>query len=236
MRNGVFYLGVVVDVPEAPMYDAEEWLGVDLGVKNIAVDSDGEKWSSKQVNGLRNRHNELRAKLQAKGTKSARRLLRKRSGKEARFVSNVNHVVSKSLVAKAKDTSRGLALEDLKGIRERITVRGSRQRRVHNSWSFHQLRYFIEYKARIAGVPLVLVDPKNTSRACPSCGYVSKLNRSGECFSCGLCGFAGHADHVAALNIRGRVRVNWPDVSESFSLSHFDSSLGTGPQPLGVDS
>jgi transposase len=127
-------------------------------------------------------------------------------------------------------------LEDLTGIRERITVKGSRQRRVHNSWSFNQLRTFIEYKARIAGVPLVLVDPWNTSRTCPSCGYISKSNRNGESFSCGLCGFADHADHVAALNIRGRVAVNWPDVSESFSLSQFDSSLGTSPQPLGVGS
>jgi IS605 OrfB family transposase len=215
LRNGVFYLGVVVDVPEAPVSDVYEWLGVDLGINNIAVDSDGQTWSGKQVNGLRARHGKLRSRLQAIGSKSSRRLLKKRSGKEQRFTRNVNHVISKLLVAKAKDTDRGLALEDLKGIRGRITVR-RHQRRSQHSWSFHQLRSFIEYKARIIGVPTRLVDPWNTSRTCPSCGYVSRQNRVGERFQCGACDFVGFADHVAALNIRGRAAVSQPDASRYF--------------------
>jgi len=229
LRKGVFYLTVVVDAPEPSPYQAEDWLGVDFGVKNIAVDSDGEKWSGGQINGLRNRHNKIRARLQAKGTKPAKRLLRKRSGKEARFARDVNHCISKRLVAKAKDTERGIALEDLKGIRSRTTVNGRRQRRVHNSWSFYQLRSFIEYKAKLAGVPIAIVDPRDTSRTCPCCGYVSKANRNGGLFHCGLCGYAGAADHVAALNIRGRAAVNRPYVSEDFSSSHIGSPLGTSP-------
>ncbi|MCJ7630969.1 zinc ribbon domain-containing protein, partial [Candidatus Bathyarchaeota archaeon] len=142
--------------------------------------------------------------------------------------------ISKSLVVKAKDTHRGIALDDLKGIRERITVKGSRQRRVHNSWSFHQLRTFIEYKAKLAGVSVVLVEPRNTSRTCPSCGGVSKDNRRGELFHCLQCDHAGAADHIAAENIR-RVAVNRPIVSESF-LGQFDSSLGTSPHSLEVGS
>jgi putative transposase len=117
LRNGTFYLAVVVDALEPIPYEAKEWLGIDLGVKNIATDSDGEKWNGGHLNGLRNRHAKLRAKLQHKGTKSAKRLLKKRSGKEARFARNVNHVISKRLVAKAKDTGRGIALENLRGIR-----------------------------------------------------------------------------------------------------------------------
>lgn len=216
-RNGVFYLAVVVDVPEPPVYNAKEWLGVDLGIKNIATDSDGQTWSGNKVNGIRKRYAKLRAKLQSKGTKSAKRLLKKRSGKESRFVRNVDHIISKRLVAKAKGTERGIALEDLRGIRSRITVR-RRQRRTQHSWSFHQLRQFIEYKAKLAGVPVRLVDPKNTSRACPNCGFVSKQNRNGERFHCGNCGFVGFADQIAAENIR-RAAVNQPYVSRDF-LSH----------------
>jgi len=219
LRNGVFYLAVVVDVPEPPTYNPKDWLGVDLGIKNIATDSDGQVWSGNKVNGIRKRHAKLRAKLQNIGTKSAKRLLRKRAGKESRFARNVNHIISKKLVAKAKGTERGIALEDLTGIHSRITVR-KHQRRTQHSWSFYQLRQFIEYKAKLAGVPVRLVDPRNTSRTCPNCGYTAKTNRKGESFHCGKCGFVGFADHVAAENIR-RVAVNQPNVSGDF-LSHFD--------------
>lgn len=201
-RDGSFYLAVVVDVPEPPADEAGDWLGVDLGIANIAADSDGGTYSGGHVNGLRKRHAKLRARLQAKGTKSAKRLLKKRRRKEQRFARNINHVISKRLVAKAKDTGRGIALEDLKGIRERITVRKA-QRRVQHSWAFHQIRSFIEYKARLAGVPVILVDPKNTSRTCPECGTIDKANRpTRDHFCCVSCGFAGPADTVAAVNIR----------------------------------
>jgi len=210
IRDKTFYLAVIVDIPEAPTYNAKEWLGIDLGVKNIATDSDGQIWSGNRVNGMRKRHAKLRAKLQSKGTNSAKRLLKKRSRKESRFAKDVNHCISKRLVAKAKDTERGIALEDLTGIRSRITVRKP-QRRTQHSWSFYQLRMFIEYKAKLNGVPVRLVDPRNTSRMCPNCGAIDKRNRSGEKFQCISCGFVGFADQIAAVNI-GRVAVNQPDV------------------------
>lgn len=209
-RDGHFYLAVVVDVPEPPSEGPEDWLGVDLGIINIAADSDGETYSGGHLNGLRKRYAKLRARLQAKGTKSAKRLLKKRRRKEQRFARNVNHVISKRLVAKAKGTGRGIALENLKGIRERITVRKA-QRRVQHSWAFHQLRSFIGYKARLAGVPVILVDPKNTSRTCPECGTIDKANRpTRDHFCCVSCGFAGPADTIAAVNIRRRAVVIQP--------------------------
>ncbi|MER3403304.1 MAG: transposase, partial [Armatimonadota bacterium] len=127
-RDGIFYLAVVVDVPEPPSGNPEDWLGVDLGIVNIATDSDGAAYSGGHLNGLRKRHAKLRARLQAKGTKSAKRLLKKRRRKERRFARDANHRIAKALVAKAKGTVRGIALEDLKGIRERITVRKAQRR------------------------------------------------------------------------------------------------------------
>lgn len=213
LRNNHFYLAATVDAPESPTIDPKEWLGVDLGIRNIATDSDGENWSGAEVNGMRARHTKLRAKLQSKGTSSAKRLLKKRSGKEQRYARDINHVISKRLVAKAKDTERGLALEDLTGIRSRITVRKA-QRRTQNSWGFYQLRAFVSYKAKAAGVPLLLIDPRNTSKTCPSCGSIDKANRpTRDEFSCVSCGFSGPADHVAAENIR-RAAVNQPHAGE----------------------
>jgi len=212
LRKGIFYLAATIDAPEPEPFEAVEYLGVDLGIKNIAVDGDGDVYTGGHLNGLRNRYAKLRSRLQSKGTKSVKRLLKKRSGKEHRFASDVNHVISKRIVAKAKDTGRGIALEDLTGIRDRITVRRN-QRRIHHSWAFYQLRSFIEYKARLAGIPLVFVDPRNTSCTCPSCDYISKRNRPNrDSFLCQECGFAGSADHIAAVNI-GRVPVNGPYVS-----------------------
>ncbi|MBA1335713.1 MAG: putative transposase [Firmicutes bacterium] len=210
--DGVFYLLVVVELPDGSPTDTKDFLGVDFGIKNIAVDSDGEAFSGAKVNGIRKRHAKLRAKLQKKGTKSAKRLLKKHSKKERRFATDVNHYIAKKLVAKAKGTGRGIALEDLKGIRERVTV-NRLQRRQHNSWAFYQLRQFIQYKATLAGVPVVLVDPRNTSRACPVCGHVDKKNRlTRDNFCCQSCGYAGPADSIAARNIAGRAVVMQPDV------------------------
>jgi IS605 OrfB family transposase len=125
----------------------------------------------------------------------------------------VNHRISKHLVAKAQDTRRGIALEDLKGIRGRVTVR-RRQRATLHSWSFYQLAAFVAYKAAIAGVMILQVDPRNTSRTCPACGFVDKRNRvSQSAFSCVSCGFAGVADHIAAVNIGRRAAVSQPNVS-----------------------
>ena len=137
-------------------------------------------------------------------------LLRKRRRKESRFARDVNHVISKTIVREAEGTGRGIKLEDLSGIRGRVTVRQA-QRADAYSWAFRQLRSFIAYKARLAGVLVVLVDPRNTSRECPECGHISKRNRpSRDVFRCIRCGLAGPADHIAARNISGRAAVMQP--------------------------
>jgi len=215
--DGEFYLFTSCEVNEPTPKDIDDFLGVDLGIKNIASDSDGKQYAGYQVNSLRKRHAKLRANLQSKGTKSAKRLLKKRSRKEKRFAKDVNHQIAKQIVVRAKDTNRGIALEDLTGIRERVTVKKA-QRRQHSAWSFHDLRSKIEYKAQLHGVPFVLVDPRNTSRACNACGCIDKANRKEQAtFLCVSCGHSANADTNAAMNIRvrGRAAVNRPNVSTS---------------------
>ena len=111
---------------------------------------------------------------------------------------------------KAKGTERGIALEDLKGFRSRITV-NKLQRERFGKWAFSELRNFICYKAQIAGVPVVFVNPKNTSRTCSQCGYVSKSNRKSQAeFVCKQCNYSLHADINGAKVVASRASVNTP--------------------------
>jgi IS605 OrfB family transposase len=226
LRKGKWFLYVTVEVPDGAPIEPKGWLGVDLGIRNIATDSDGEQYSGSSIEAVRQRMQKFRSNLQAVGTRSAKRHLKKASGREARFRADVNHTISKRIVAKAKDTERGISIEDLTGIRERITVRKS-QRAMHCGWSFFQLRSFLTYKGALAGIPVAVVDPRNTSRTCPSCGYIDKANRKTQSeFSCKSCGFADHADHVGAINIARRAPVNTPIVAAIWSETH---SCDTSP-------
>lgn len=99
-------------------------------------------------------------------------------------------------------TGRGIALEELRGIRDRVRPRRD-QRAALSSWPFHQLDRYIAYKAESAGVPVIWVEPAYTSQMCPRCGHTANNNRPDrDTFCCRRCGLAGPADHVAGVNVR----------------------------------
>jgi putative transposase len=144
----------------------------------------------------------------------AQRKLRKLSCKERRFFKkDVHHVISKNIVEKAKGTTRGIGLEDLKNIYSRVSVILGTTRNVidrhHRRWSFDELRKCIEYKAKVLGVPIFVV-PKNTSRQCPDpkCQHIDKRNRkTRDIFHCLQCGFTAMADYIDAINIRIKAKL-----------------------------
>ncbi|MFC8104373.1 RNA-guided endonuclease InsQ/TnpB family protein [Streptomyces sp. NPDC057363] len=221
-RDGMWFLNATCDVPEAPPNTAPvDFLGIDLGVVNIATTSDGEIMAGRELNRTRSRERTLRTKLQKKNTPSAKRRLRKRRRKEARRAKDINHKIAKRVVAEAERTGRGIALENLTGIRERVRLRKP-QRATHSSWAFAQLGQFIAYKARKAGVPVVYVDPAYTSRTCAECGHTDRANRVSQArFVCRSCGFADHADRNGSRNIRARAWELWRRGAQS-----------TAPDPL----
>ena len=212
-RDGKWFLYATIDAPEAPFAEPSNgFLGVDMGIVNIATTSTGERASGSRLNSYRKRQLRLRKRLQAKKTSSARRLLKKRRRKEARFAADVNHQISKRIVAEAERTGHGIAVEELTGIRERVRLRKPQRATLH-SWAFAQLGAFLAYKAQAAGVAFVEVDPAYTSQTCSACGLVDKRNRRSQAaFECGRCGFVGHADHNAAINIAARGVERWGEV------------------------
>mgnify|MGYP001582435546 FL=1 len=211
-HNGTFYLYATIEIPEDTPIEPTRFLGVDLGIVNLATDSDGNSYTGEALEVVRARAATARQTFQSTNTKGARRRLKKMAGKQANFQRDVNHTISKRLVQYAKDTKAALSLENLTGIRDRMTVR-VRQRARHHNWSFRQLREFLTYKAQRAGVPLLFVDPRNTSRTCSRCGFVDKRNRRSQAdFSCLRCGHTAHADLNAARNLATRGFVSAPDL------------------------
>ncbi|WP_396810320.1 RNA-guided endonuclease InsQ/TnpB family protein [Microcoleus sp. FACHB-SPT15] len=217
---------------------------------DIAVTSEGESFSGKQITQVRDKHSRVRASIQKKaseGTRSTRRrarqILQRLSGRERRFQSWVNHNVSKHIVGKACLSGCSIAIEDLTGIRERTNraPRSKTERRRSNSWAFYQLRQFIDYKALGVGVEVFKVNPAYTSQTCHKCLHIHPIKgnsyRSGKTLKCGHCGWKGDADFNGASMIKVLgLTVNQPGGSylfcklsqkvEYFQLSLFDVVQG----------
>jgi IS605 OrfB family transposase len=208
-RDGKWFLLATCDIPEPEMFEPADWIGVDRGIVNLATTSDGDNHQGRRLGRYRRWQARKRAELQAKRTRSAARLLKKRARREARHATHVNHTIAKQVVAVAARTGRGIALEELSGIRGRVTVPRDQRARL-SSWPFHQLGAFIAYKARRHGVPFIEVDPAYTSQRCPRCGHTERANRPARDHFCGRrCGLAGPADVVAGVNVRDRARSAW---------------------------
>jgi IS605 OrfB family transposase len=213
--RGKWYVACVCDIDDPELIEATDVLGVDLGIVNIATDSDGTTYTGEAVERVRSHFARRRAGLQRRRTKAAKRRLRKLSGQQRRFQTHTNHVISKALVQTAQRSGRAIGLEDLTHIRKRVKARRGQRGRLHN-WAFGQLRQFVQYKAQLAGVPVLLVDPRHTSKGCSCCGCIDDRNRPDQVtFSCVSCGHSDLADLNAARNIRARASVTLPSSSQT---------------------
>lgn len=212
-RDGRWFLIATLDEPDVPVTGPDGWLDTDLGIVNIATTSDGTNWSGDAITARRKKNGVLRARLQQEGSKSAKRLLKKRSRKETRFVRDVTHQISKKIVETATRTGQGIALEELTGIRDRGRLRKPQRSTLH-SWAFAQLGAFITYKANRVGVAVTYVEPAHTSQMCSTCGHGERANRPNQAtFVCRSCGVSPNAGHNAVLNIAARGPFLWGAVN-----------------------
>jgi IS605 OrfB family transposase len=204
-RDDVWWLHVAVTVPAPDVEPTDEVIGVDLGIAQPAVTSTNRFLGKPAWKAIEGRLFYLKRQLQRKGTKSAKRHLRKVRGKQARFRRDCDHVLSKQIVQAAQPGAT-IVLENLTDIRKRSKIRKqtATSRRIH-SWSFVQIKSFVAYKAEGRGCTVVGVDPRHTSQACSCCGHTARNNRrSRGRFVCRRCGFELHADLNAARNIAAK--------------------------------
>lgn len=203
--------------------------GVDVGRRYLAVETDLQNkskfYSGKAARHQANRYHKARQTLQRKDTRSAKRRLMALSGKERRFIADVNHQISQEI---AKSNSL-IGLENLTGIRDRTKSksgkRASKKQRQANrnkaKWSFAELHSYIDYKAHLNGSLATKVPAHYTSKSCPKCGHTSDANRpnKGLLFRCECCGHELHADLVGARNITMRTLLVRQDWASTGSLS-----------------
>jgi len=213
-----FYLHTTIEkqTPELNIATPEV-LGIDRGIVNIAVCSNNIFFNGKQIKNVRAKYKYLRQKLQSIGTRSAKRKLKRISEREKRFVTNTNHVISKSIVNMPYNV---IAIEDLKSIRVQKRRINKQFKTKLNNWSFYQLEQFLTYKCELQGKKVILVDARYTSQKCSKCGDIRKNNRKGFEYKCKKCGFELHADLNASRNIAqagisclSRLPVNQPIVA-----------------------
>ncbi len=224
-RKGNFYLNAVCDVPEESPLIPDDIIGVDFGVVSIAVTSDNETFSGKEVERVRQKYFYQKQTLQNKASKQSQsgkrprnihKLLKRVSGREQNFRKLTNHEISKKLVLNAKDTNRAIAIEDISNIKKGLKTRFPKQNRAKISgWSFYQLRNFVEYKSKLNGTPIIFVNPAYTSQTCSNCGHCEKANRKSQSeFVCIQCDFHINSDFNASKNIRSRASIDTLQSSE----------------------
>ena len=215
-RKGRWWLHIVMQTESPSVITTEQTIGVDLGIVNPATDSRGETYGDSKWKDIEDRTFELLRRLQSKGTKSAKRHLKKVSGRQKRFRRDCDHVLSKRLVQSVKKGAT-LVFEDLTNIRGTSKLRKTQRRRLHG-WSFAQFQAFVTYKAETKVVNVGFVDPRYTSQKCSQCRHIERGNRPTQSqFRCKKCKFECHADINAAINIREdflkrRASVNVPIV------------------------
>ena len=208
--NGLWYLHIPVTkvVEDFKKENVRHVVGIDRGLRFLAVSYDEQgktKFiSGKKIAAKRRKFQEVRRQLQSKGTKSAKRRLKAISGRENRWMSDVNHQISKTLVRRYGENTL-FVIEDLTGVsfEESNLSRGKTQNYALRSWSFYQLEQFLNYKARENKSEVLKVSAKYTSQRCPKCGTIRKENRdhNNHFYSC-QCGYKSNDDRVGAMNIQ----------------------------------
>jgi IS605 OrfB family transposase len=154
-------------------------------------------------------------------------LSKRLSGREKTTATIINHTISKSIVKLAKEQSKGIAIENLTGIRFTSKKRNKSFTTKLGNWNFHQLRSFLEYKSILFGVKLVVVPPAYTSQMCHVCKHIGK--RTNKVFKCANKNCKEKildADNNASKNISLLgVAINQPEKSTLYCVMHSVSGL-----------
>lgn len=200
------HIPMTKDYPQITPFEINKIVGIDLGINFLATtyDSYGKTtfYNGKYIKSKRGHYKILRKQLQECGTKSAKRRIKSIGSRENRYVSDVNHTITKALVDKY-GTNTLFVLEDLINVRSSTEKVNINNRYVSVSWAFYQFRKMLEYKAQMNNSIVITVSPKYTSQKCPKCGHIEKSNRDKKkhLFCCKNCNYQSNDDRIGAMNL-----------------------------------
>lgn len=194
-----WFFNIVLDIPDPGMKKEGKIFSVDVGENNLATTSNGTIHGGGKLRHERDVFLARRAKLQSNGSRSAKRRLKRISGRERRRVKETNHIVSKKIVEEAVNSgAKIIVLEDLTNIRKRIKGNKRMRSRLHR-WSWYELQTFLEYKAQAKGMEVIFVNPAYSSQVCSKCDCLGSRHK--HLFQCSNCGSYQHGDCNAAINL-----------------------------------
>jgi len=159
---------------DVDLSDPSDWIAIGVNESNVTIVSTNPHILRVETN-LRTIHTAYFSivrkiqRLRKFKPRTAERLLKKHSGRRGRKATDECHKIARMIVDFAKEHKMGIVMEDLRGIRRRVNRGRMLNRRLH-SWNFRRLQFYIEYKAKLEGLPVVYINPKGTSSLCPVCG------------------------------------------------------------------
>lgn len=200
---GEYYLSILVDGDLIhQVKEADTTIGIDLGVKDFVITSEGEVFDNlhfkkSQSDKIKRLQRQLSRK--EKGSNN-RNKARKRLAKAYKKINDKKqyylHAVSNSLI----DENQVICMEDLnvKGMLRNHKLAESIQ-----EMNFGEFKRILEYKAKWYNRKIVFVDRfYPSSKTCHNCGYINKrLKLSDRQWVCPHCGEVVERDYNAALNI-----------------------------------
>jgi len=201
-RKGELYLSIPFNTPEILLKN-DEVLGIDRGIRRLVATSDGLVIKGTEFQFHKRRQNYLSRRLRKKGTKSAKRHLKKIRKKQHNFSKNYCHLVANEILKTDKSV---LVLENLKNIKQKTSKNEQGFKRTSHNRCFSQIPLFmlqniLTYKAQLVGKQVATVSPHNTSQM--DCRGLKSGTRVG-CRYLGVDGCQLDADINAGVNIANR--------------------------------
>ena len=220
-------------------FKPRDWMSVDINLTNVTALAglNVYRFDTRELYHIHRVYELKRRKIQrisAWNKKLSERLLKKYSGREKNRAKDFLHKLSNKIVEIAKKKQMGIILEDLNGIKERI-VNGSKElNRKLSKWNARELQRMIEYKAKWNGIPVIYVNPRNSSCTCPVCGGWL-IPQEGRLMRCPKCNFIEDRDFIATINLRMWGARGSPErVGGSEGKSPDDGPMKTNPYGIVV--
>jgi putative transposase len=191
---------------EIVQIEPEGYLGVDRNLDNVTtVSTQGtaQRFDLSKATRIKSTYRFVKSRFKRNDARIRGRVFSKYGEKQRNRVQPLLHNVSKRIVDEAKTRRHGIVMERLTGIRglyRKGNFQGRNYRARMNSWSYGELQRQVEYKARWAGVKVIYVPARNTSKRCSICGYKT-LESTQRQLWCPKCNTILDRDENAARNI-----------------------------------